>query len=169
MARVAVAGSDLMERVESLRLVLDHVHANVFVADPNFELVYMNAAAKRTTKQLEGDLQEEYGLRVADLLFGSIHRFHRDPAKIDWESVGAEVVIESTGLFTKREDASKHLRGTVKKVVISAPATRPAVVSMTLFRRKIFRSRYPADGGRASTTSSFRYRCRSRAKPLAVS
>ena len=46
----------------------------------------------------------------------------RDPAKIDWKSVGAEVVIESTGLFTKREDAAKHLRDGVKKVIISAPA-----------------------------------------------
>ncbi|MGH9763088.1 MAG: type I glyceraldehyde-3-phosphate dehydrogenase, partial [Blastocatellia bacterium] len=45
-----------------------------------------------------------------------------DPAKLDWESVGAQVVIESTGLFTKKEDASKHLRGGVKKVLISAPA-----------------------------------------------
>lgn len=46
----------------------------------------------------------------------------KDPAAIDWESVGAEIVIESTGRFTKAEDASKHLRGTVKKVIISAPA-----------------------------------------------
>jgi glyceraldehyde 3-phosphate dehydrogenase len=46
----------------------------------------------------------------------------RDPAAIDWESVGAEIVIESTGLFTKAEDARKHLRGTVRKVIISAPA-----------------------------------------------
>ncbi|MCU0239710.1 MAG: type I glyceraldehyde-3-phosphate dehydrogenase [Pyrinomonadaceae bacterium] len=46
----------------------------------------------------------------------------KDPALIDWESVGAEVVIESTGRFTKAEDAAKHLRGSVKKVVISAPA-----------------------------------------------
>ena len=46
----------------------------------------------------------------------------RDPAKIDWKSVGAEVVIESTGLFTKRDDAAKHLRDGVKKVIISAPA-----------------------------------------------
>src|SRR5947208_10095277 len=46
----------------------------------------------------------------------------RDPAKIDWESVGAEIVIESTGHFTKAEDARKHLHGTVKKVIISAPA-----------------------------------------------
>ncbi len=46
----------------------------------------------------------------------------KDPEKIDWDSVGAEVVIESTGRFTKAEDARKHLRGSVKKVIISAPA-----------------------------------------------
>jgi glyceraldehyde 3-phosphate dehydrogenase len=46
----------------------------------------------------------------------------RDPAAIDWESVGAEIVIESTGIFTKAEDARKHLHGSVKKVIISAPA-----------------------------------------------
>ena len=46
----------------------------------------------------------------------------RDPAVIDWASVGAEIVIESTGRFTNAEDARKHLRGTVKKVIISAPA-----------------------------------------------
>ncbi len=46
----------------------------------------------------------------------------KDPAAIDWASVGAEVVIESTGRFTKADDAAKHLRGTVKKVIISAPA-----------------------------------------------
>jgi glyceraldehyde 3-phosphate dehydrogenase len=47
----------------------------------------------------------------------------RDPAKIDWDSVGAQIVIESTGLFTKAADAKKHLHGGVKKVIISAPAT----------------------------------------------
>src|SRR6266404_1490491 len=47
----------------------------------------------------------------------------KDPAKLPWESVGAQVVIESTGRFTNAEDAKKHLRGTVKKVIISAPAT----------------------------------------------
>jgi len=46
----------------------------------------------------------------------------RDPAAIPWEDVGAEIVIESTGRFTKAEDARKHLRGPVKKVIISAPA-----------------------------------------------
>ena len=46
----------------------------------------------------------------------------KDPALIPWEEVGAEIVIESTGRFTKAEDAAKHLRGSVKKVIISAPA-----------------------------------------------
>jgi glyceraldehyde 3-phosphate dehydrogenase len=46
----------------------------------------------------------------------------KDPAKIDWPSLGAEIVLESTGLFTKGEDAAKHLRGSIKKVIITAPA-----------------------------------------------
>ncbi len=45
----------------------------------------------------------------------------KDPAQIPWEDVGAEIVIESTGRFTKAEDAAKHIRGSVKKVIISAP------------------------------------------------
>jgi len=46
----------------------------------------------------------------------------KDPALLDWESVGAQIVIESTGRFTDAKDASKHIRGPVKKVIISAPA-----------------------------------------------
>jgi glyceraldehyde 3-phosphate dehydrogenase len=46
----------------------------------------------------------------------------KDPSQIDWNSVGAEVVIEATGRFTNAEDAKKHLGGSVKKVIISAPA-----------------------------------------------
>jgi glyceraldehyde 3-phosphate dehydrogenase len=46
----------------------------------------------------------------------------KDPAEIDWNSLGAQIVIESTGKFTDAKDAAKHLKGTVKKVIISAPA-----------------------------------------------
>ena len=49
----------------------------------------------------------------------------KDPAELDWASVGASIVVESTGLFTKGSEARKHLRGPVKKVLISAPATDP--------------------------------------------
>ncbi|MDK2372335.1 MAG: type I glyceraldehyde-3-phosphate dehydrogenase [Candidatus Korarchaeota archaeon] len=46
----------------------------------------------------------------------------RDPAKIPWEELDIDVVVEATGLFRSRSDAAKHLRGSVKKVVITAPA-----------------------------------------------
>jgi len=46
----------------------------------------------------------------------------KDPAELDWNSVGAQIVIESTGRFTDAKEACKHLRGSVKKVIISAPA-----------------------------------------------
>jgi glyceraldehyde 3-phosphate dehydrogenase len=49
----------------------------------------------------------------------------KDPAALDWASVGAQIVVESTGLFTKGPEAAKHIRGPVKKVLISAPATDP--------------------------------------------
>ncbi len=49
----------------------------------------------------------------------------RDPAALPWGDLGVDVVIESTGLFTKREAAAKHLEAGAKKVIISAPATEP--------------------------------------------
>src|ERR687886_759730 len=70
---------------------------------------------------LEHDIRAtENGIRVEGDEFRVFAE--KDPAQIPWESVGAEVVVESTGRFTKAEDARKHLRGPVKKVIISAPA-----------------------------------------------
>jgi len=51
----------------------------------------------------------------------------RDPAELPWSDLGVNVVVESTGIFTKRDGASKHLEAGAKKVVISAPATDPDV------------------------------------------
>ena len=51
----------------------------------------------------------------------------RDPADLPWGDLGVDVVIESTGFFTKRDDAAKHLAAGAKKVIISAPATDPDV------------------------------------------
>jgi glyceraldehyde 3-phosphate dehydrogenase len=51
----------------------------------------------------------------------------KDPAQLPWGDLGVDVAIESTGLFTKRDDAAKHLEAGAKKVVISAPATDPDI------------------------------------------
>jgi glyceraldehyde 3-phosphate dehydrogenase len=46
----------------------------------------------------------------------------KDPAALPWDKVGAQIVVESTGRFTKRADAAKHIKGSVKKVIVSAPS-----------------------------------------------
>jgi glyceraldehyde 3-phosphate dehydrogenase len=51
----------------------------------------------------------------------------KDPAQLPWRDLGVDVVFESTGIFTKRDDAAKHLAAGAKKVIITAPATGPDV------------------------------------------
>src|SRR5207253_3529575 len=51
----------------------------------------------------------------------------RDPAQLPWKDLGVDVVFESTGLFTKRDDAAKHLAAGAKKVIITAPAKNPDI------------------------------------------
>jgi len=65
------------------------------------------------------------GLRVDDAQIRVLSE--RDPGDLPWEELGVDVVIESTGLFTDREKAAKHLDAGAKKVVISAPASDPDV------------------------------------------
>jgi glyceraldehyde 3-phosphate dehydrogenase len=100
--------------------------------DPNIEFVAVNdlTDAKTLAHLLKydsvlGNLQHKV-TSAADSIELDNKKFkvfaEKDPAKINWESVGAQVVIESTGRFTNADDARKHLRGPVKKVIISAPA-----------------------------------------------
>ena len=63
------------------------------------------------------------GLRVGDRRFAVLSE--RDPAALPWGDLGVDVVVESTGFFTKRDDAAKHLASGAKKVIISAPAKGP--------------------------------------------
>ena len=61
----------------------------------------------------------------------------KDPAKIDWTSVGVSTVIECTGLFTARDDAAMHLSGDVKNVIISAPSKDAPMFVMGVNHEKI--------------------------------
>ena len=108
---------------------------NVFRAqmdNPDIEIVAINDITDNKTlahllkhDSVLGNLDADVSASANGLsVNGAFFRIfsERDPAQIPWDSVGAQIVIESTGLFTKREDAAKHLGGSVRRVVISAPA-----------------------------------------------
>jgi glyceraldehyde 3-phosphate dehydrogenase len=80
----------------------------------------------------------------------------RDPAALPWGDLGAEVVIESTGLFTDRENAAKHLEAGARKVVISAPATNPDV---TVVLGVNFAETYQADSHHVISNASCTTNC----------
>jgi len=100
--------------------------------DPNIEFVAVNDLTDPRTlahllkyDSILGNLQHKIsaGTDCIKIENRSVRVFaEKDPAKLPWESVGAQLVIESTGRFTDANDAKKHLRGPVKKVIISAPA-----------------------------------------------
>jgi glyceraldehyde 3-phosphate dehydrogenase len=80
----------------------------------------------------------------------------RDPAALPWSDLGVEVVIESTGLFTARDDAAKHLQAGAKKVVISAPAKEPDV---TVALGVNFESAYDAEAHNIISNASCTTNC----------
>ena len=101
--------------------------------DPSIKFVAINDLAEAETlahllkhDSVLGDFQRDVSVKDGSLsidgdeirMFAEAH-----PSGIDWESVGAEIVIESTGHFTRGQDTRQHLRGGVKKVIVSAPAT----------------------------------------------
>ena len=100
--------------------------------DPNLEFVAVNDLTDPKTlahllkyDSILGNLPHKISAGADSISVGdkTIKVFkEKDPAALPWDSVGAQVVVESTGRFTDASDAKKHLRGTVKKVIISAPA-----------------------------------------------
>jgi len=100
--------------------------------NPNVDFVAVNDITDTKTlahllkyDSVLGPLQETVTAEADGLRIGNKHIkvfATKDPAELDWNSVGAQIVVESTGRFTEAKDAAKHLRGTVKKVIISAPA-----------------------------------------------
>jgi glyceraldehyde 3-phosphate dehydrogenase len=109
---------------------------NVFRAalnNPNVEIVAVNDLTDAQTlahllkyDSVHGVLDVDVEARENTLIVGGKEikvLAERDPAQLKWAEYGVEIVVESTGRFTKREDAAKHLEGGAKKVIISAPAT----------------------------------------------
>src|ERR1700676_3741293 len=100
--------------------------------DPNLEFVAVNDLTDPKTlahllkyDSILGNLKQNISAGTDSISIDgrTIRVFaEKDPAKLPWESVGAQVVVESTGRFTDGMDAKKHMRGPVKKVIISAPA-----------------------------------------------
>jgi glyceraldehyde 3-phosphate dehydrogenase len=108
---------------------------NVFRAslnDPNIDIVAVNDLTSPKTLahllkydsilgNLKSDIHADGDFIVVDGKKVKVFA-EKDPALLDWDSLGVQVVVESTGRFTDANDAKKHLRGSVKKVIISAPA-----------------------------------------------
>eukprot|EP00542_Grammatophora_oceanica_P011243 CAMPEP_0194031114 /NCGR_PEP_ID=MMETSP0009_2-20130614/4370_1 /TAXON_ID=210454 /ORGANISM="Grammatophora oceanica, Strain CCMP 410" /LENGTH=360 /DNA_ID=CAMNT_0038671185 /DNA_START=73 /DNA_END=1156 /DNA_ORIENTATION=+ len=107
-----------------VRAALDNPDATVVaVNDPFLTLDY--AAYQFKHDSVHGVFQGEVTVEDGHLVVGDVKiRFfaERDPASIPWGSVGADIICESTGVFTTQEKASLHLQGGAKRVVISAPS-----------------------------------------------
>jgi glyceraldehyde 3-phosphate dehydrogenase len=107
------------------------------LADPGLEFVAVNDLTDARTlahllkyDSVHGRLEERVEVVDKSIRIGTRELrvlAERDPAKLPWKELGVDIVIESTGLFTKRADAAKHLEAGARKVIISAPATEPDV------------------------------------------
>jgi glyceraldehyde 3-phosphate dehydrogenase (phosphorylating) len=105
------------------------------IGDPTIEIVAVNDITDSKTlahllkyDSILGNLAHEVSHRDDSIsVDGKAVKVFRvkDPGELDWASVGVTIVVESTGLFTTGVDARKHIRGPVKKVMITAPATDP--------------------------------------------
>ena len=118
------------------------------LSDPNIEFVAVNDLTDPKTlahllkyDSILGNLQNKISAGADSITVDNrtIKVFaEKDPAKLAWESVGAQIVLESTGRFTDANDAKKHMRGPVKKVIISAPAKNEDVTIVLGVNQQVY-------------------------------
>jgi len=122
MSKVGINGFGRIGRLVLRAAIAKGVEV-VAVNDPFIDLEYMVYMFKydSTHGQYKGEVKQEGGQLVVDGKKISVFQ-ERDPKSIPWGKVGADVVVESTGVFTTIEKAGLHLEGGAKRVIISAPS-----------------------------------------------
>lgn len=123
MVKVGINGFGRIGRIVARNALENQEIEIVAINDPFIDLDYMVYMFKYDSvhRRFEGDVHARDGKLVIN--GNAITVFsERDPANIKWGEVGAEYIVESTGVFTTTEKASAHLKGGAKKVVISAPS-----------------------------------------------
>jgi methyl-accepting chemotaxis protein len=76
-------GHELLRNLSVFKSGLNNLSTNVFIADPDFNLIYMNSKAEKTVETIEKQIFDAFSIRVDDLLGGSIHRFHKNPGQVE--------------------------------------------------------------------------------------
>src|SRR5213080_207352 len=109
----AALGDNQIDFVAVNDLTSAHTLAHLLKYDSVLGNLHAKVVATKDTISVDGD-----AFKVVSL---------RDPAQLPWKDLGVDVVFESTGLFTKRDDAAKHIAAGAKKVVITAPAKGPDI------------------------------------------
>jgi methyl-accepting chemotaxis protein len=94
--RVAGANGEL-DSLEFLRVALQSVQTNIFVADTHFKIILANERAHETLRRLDGEIRKAFGVGAADIVGGSIHRFHKDPR-------GVERILRNPAALPHRAD-----------------------------------------------------------------
>ncbi|KAI6117500.1 glyceraldehyde 3-phosphate dehydrogenase [Pisolithus croceorrhizus] len=123
MVKVGINGFGRIGRIVARNALENQEIEIVAINDPFIDLDYMVYMFKYDSvhRRFEGDVEARDGKLVINGRAITVFS-ERDPANIQWGQVGAEYIVESTGVFTTTEKASAHLKGGAKKVVISAPS-----------------------------------------------
>ncbi|KAI6147854.1 glyceraldehyde 3-phosphate dehydrogenase [Pisolithus tinctorius] len=123
MVKVGINGFGRIGRIVARNALENQEIEIVAINDPFIDLDYMVYMFKYDSvhRRFEGDVHAEDGKLVINGKAITVFS-ERDPANIKWGEVGADYIVESTGVFTTTEKAAAHLKGGAKKVVISAPS-----------------------------------------------